>query len=166
MSEPRFIVPCLTLVLLLHTHLPICNGHLNLSETGVMTKRVCTKSIGECLAEPEMDSESNRRVLEGVRRRYISYETLKRDMVPCDRPGASYYNCHARPANRYNRGCEDPIVMYQTSVPLWKYEVLGSNGKIACEGELWRNGKVAACFVPSRTWWESQLFYGIVNVIL
>lgn len=65
------------------------------------------QSIGECLAEPEMDSESNRRVLEGVQHiKYISYGTLKRDMVPCDRAGASYYNCHARPANPYNRGCE------------------------------------------------------------
>lgn len=114
MSQPRFIVmafPRLALVLLLHTLLPICNGllvvDLNLSETAVMTKRVCTKSIGECLAEPEMDSESNRRVLEGVQHiKYISYGTLKRDMVPCDRAGASYYNFHARPANPYNRGCE------------------------------------------------------------
>lgn len=113
MSQTRFIVmafPCLTLVLLLHTLLPICNGlsllELSLSETDIMTKRVCTKSIGECLAESEMDSETNRRVLEGVRHRYISYETLKRDMVPCDRAGASYYNCHARPANPYSRGCE------------------------------------------------------------
>lgn len=65
------------------------------------------QSIGECLAEPEMDSESNRRVLEGVQHiKYISYGTLKRDMVPCDRAGASYYNFHARPANPYNRGCE------------------------------------------------------------
>ncbi|KAL2343518.1 hypothetical protein Fmac_004803 [Flemingia macrophylla] len=113
MPQIRFTVlklPCLVLVLMLHTLLPICNGiavmDLKLSETGVMTKRVCTKSIGECLAEPEMDSETNRRVLEGVRHRYISYEALKRDMVPCDRAGASYYNCHAIPANRYNRGCE------------------------------------------------------------
>ncbi|KAL2616012.1 hypothetical protein AAZV13_08G099500 [Glycine max] len=54
-----------------------------------------------------MDSESNRRVLEGVQHiKYISYGTLKRDMVPCDRAGASYYNFHARPANPYNRGCE------------------------------------------------------------
>ncbi|KAK7318973.1 hypothetical protein RJT34_03682 [Clitoria ternatea] len=116
MSQPRFIVMtllCLKLVLMFHTLLPICYGlsvvDLNLlkqSETEVMTKRVCTKSIGECLAESEMDSETNRRVLEAVHHRYISYETLKRDMVPCDRAGASYYNCHAKQANPYNRGCE------------------------------------------------------------
>ncbi|KAG5015339.1 hypothetical protein JHK82_021026 [Glycine max] len=53
MSQPRFIVmtfPCLALVLLLHTLLPICNGLsvvdlINLSETEVMTKRVCTKAL-------------------------------------------------------------------------------------------------------------------------
>jgi len=74
----------------------------------VITKRVCTKTIGECLTEPEMmmmDSESNRRVL-AMQKKYISYDTLKRDMVPCDRPGASYYNCHRRQANPYSRGCE------------------------------------------------------------
>ncbi|KAH1050651.1 hypothetical protein GLYMA_08G108700v4 [Glycine max] len=99
MSQPRFIVmtfPCLALVLLLHTLLPICNG---LSVVDLINLK--------CLAEPEMDSESNRRVLEGVQHiKYISYGTLKRDMVPCDRAGASYYNFHARPANPYNRGCE------------------------------------------------------------
>ncbi|KAK7400071.1 hypothetical protein VNO78_11271 [Psophocarpus tetragonolobus] len=65
--------------------------------------RIAPKCIKECLAKPEIDSETNRRVLEGVQHRYISYETLKRDMVPCDRAGASYYNCHAK-ANPYNRG--------------------------------------------------------------
>ncbi|XP_061369181.1 protein RALF-like 24 [Gastrolobium bilobum] len=114
MSQQRFIfriLLCLALVQF-HTHIPICNGlsfvDLNLlkhSEMAVMTKRVCTKSIGECLTEPEMDSETNRRVLI-MEKKYISYGTLKRDMVPCDRAGASYYNCHARQANPYNRGCE------------------------------------------------------------
>lgn len=117
MSQPRFTFMTflyLSLVLL-HAHLKFCNGlsfmDLNLlkhSEMNVMTKRVCTKSIGECwsLSEPEMmDSETNRRML-AMQKRYISYETLKRDMVPCDRAGASYYNCHARQANPYRRGCE------------------------------------------------------------
>lgn len=52
-----------------------------------------------------MDSETNRRVL-AMQKKYISYDTLKRDMVPCDRAGASYYNCHPRQANPYSRGCE------------------------------------------------------------
>ncbi|XP_027337643.1 protein RALF-like 24 [Abrus precatorius] len=114
MSQPRFIFMiffCLALVLF-HTHFPVCNGlsfvDINLlkhNEMDVMTKRVCTRSIGECLTEPEMDSETNRRVLV-MQKKYISYETLKRDMVPCDRAGASYYNCHATQANPYRRGCE------------------------------------------------------------
>ncbi|CAJ1849526.1 unnamed protein product [Sphenostylis stenocarpa] len=117
MSQPRFVSTiflCLALLVLFHAQPPICNalsfGDLNLlkhREIDVMTKRVCTKSIGECLSltEPEMDSETNRRVL-AMQKKYISYETLKRDMVPCDRAGASYYNCHAIRANPYNRGCE------------------------------------------------------------
>ncbi|TKY59958.1 hypothetical protein E2542_SST17053 [Spatholobus suberectus] len=100
MSQPRFIVmtfTCRALVLLLHTHLPICNGLLvvdltllrhSVIETDVMTKRVCTKSIGECLAEPEMDSETNRRVLEGVHHMYISMRHSRETWFPCDRPGA------------------------------------------------------------------------------
>ncbi|TKY47819.1 RALF 24 [Spatholobus suberectus] len=114
MSQPRLISTislCLALVLF-HAHLRSCNGlsfvDLNSfkhNEMDVMTKRVCTKSIGECLTEPEMDSETNRRVLV-MQKKYISYDTLKRDMVPCDNAGASYYNCHARRANPYNRGCE------------------------------------------------------------
>ncbi|KAK7387611.1 hypothetical protein VNO78_28529 [Psophocarpus tetragonolobus] len=115
MSQP-LISLCLCLALVLfHAHLPTCNGlssfvDLNLlkhSEVNVITKRVCTNTIGDCLSftEPEMDSETNRRVL-AMQKKYISYETLKRDMVPCDRAGASYYNCHAIRANPYNRGCE------------------------------------------------------------
>nr|AFK34833.1 unknown [Lotus japonicus] len=102
MPQPRFTSSIIFLFLffLLHTHLPICNAlsstDLNLSdhsEIGV---------IGLDL----MDSETNRRILAMQQKKYISYETLKRDMVPCDRAGASYYNCHARPANHYNRSCE------------------------------------------------------------
>lgn len=44
-------------------------------------------------------------VMMEMHRRYISYETLRRDMVPCGIPGASYYNCGAAEANHYNRGC-------------------------------------------------------------
>ncbi|XP_019184075.1 PREDICTED: protein RALF-like 24 [Ipomoea nil] len=80
------------------------------SDFDVMVKRGCVGKSSECTAmameEEEMDSESNRRVLL-MRKRYISYETLKRDLVPCDTPGASYYNCKGPgKANTYNRGCE------------------------------------------------------------
>ncbi|XVF65331.1 hypothetical protein PTKIN_Ptkin09bG0239400 [Pterospermum kingtungense] len=75
------------------------------SEVDVMVRRVCTKKLEDCLEEQEMESESNRRVLV-MQRRYISYETLRRDMVPCEKPGASYYDCNAGQAHPYNRGCE------------------------------------------------------------
>ncbi|OMO96611.1 Heat shock factor (HSF)-type, DNA-binding protein [Corchorus capsularis] len=81
-------------------------GHaLKASEVDVMVRRVCSKKLEDCLKEQEMESESSRRVLV-MQRRYISYETLRRDMVPCAKPGASYYDCNAGQANPYNRGCE------------------------------------------------------------
>ncbi|KAI5604386.1 hypothetical protein BDE02_01G285300 [Populus trichocarpa] len=64
-----------------------------------------SEKIGECFEESEMESEISRRVLL-MHKKYISYETLRRDLVPCDKPGASYYDCNARQAHPYNRGCE------------------------------------------------------------
>ncbi|KAK6279309.1 hypothetical protein POUND7_019576 [Theobroma cacao] len=81
------------------------NNALKNSEVDVMVPRVCNNKLEDCLEEQEMESESNRRVLV-MQRRYISYETLRRDMVPCAKPGASYYDCNAGQANPYNRGCE------------------------------------------------------------
>ncbi|CAL5394990.1 unnamed protein product [Camellia sinensis] len=106
----------LTLLLFVHTFFIICNGvsvlgvnSLKNSEFDVMGRRVCAGKIGDCAVEEaeeefQMDSESNRRVLL-IQKRYISYETLKRDSVPCTKPGASYYNCKGE-ANPYHRGCE------------------------------------------------------------
>ncbi|MED6133150.1 hypothetical protein PIB30_025965 [Stylosanthes scabra] len=117
MSQPRFTLmnPLLLLLLVLFSHNALSFSSSSSSSmdlnllNNVVSRRVCKRSIGECLAENEMmmmDSESNRRILAMQQKRYISYDTLKRDMVPCDRPGASYYNCHARQAHPYNRGCE------------------------------------------------------------
>ena len=106
------------MLLLLHAHLSICNGLVSVSVVGLnsvknneieaIPKRDCGGEVGQCLGE-EMDWEweiSSRRVLV-MQKKYISYETLKKDMIPCARPGASYYNCRASgEANPYNRGCE------------------------------------------------------------
>lgn len=106
------------ILLFLHTHLSICNGLVSVSVVGLnsvktneieaIPRRDCGAEMGQCLGE-EMDWElesSIRRVLM-LQKRYISYETLKRDMIPCARPGASYYNCRATgEANPYTRGCE------------------------------------------------------------
>ncbi|KAF7851198.1 hypothetical protein BT93_L4343 [Corymbia citriodora subsp. variegata] len=68
----------------------------------------CQSGLGECDEfdlEPEMDSEINRRLL-AARRRYISYNAMKRNSVPCSRRGRSYYNCNRmKKANPYKRGC-------------------------------------------------------------
>ncbi|XP_020269399.1 uncharacterized protein LOC109844693 isoform X3 [Asparagus officinalis] len=68
------------------------------------------ENVGECL---EM---SSKKILwaatavgggpGGGKKRYISYEALRRDNVPSNRLGKPYYNCHALPkANPYTRGC-------------------------------------------------------------
>ncbi|XP_026444646.1 rapid alkalinization factor-like [Papaver somniferum] len=60
-------------------------------------------TVGDC-ENDEMDSEINRRILETTK--YISYELLKKNSVPCSQKGASYYNCKpGAQANPYNRGC-------------------------------------------------------------
>ncbi|KAL9232439.1 hypothetical protein vseg_007551 [Gypsophila vaccaria] len=69
--------------------------------------RSCNGLVGDCIGDMEemLDSESNRRQLAGRRRR-ISYEAMKRDRVPCNRPGQSYYYCRGNvQANPYRRGC-------------------------------------------------------------
>ncbi|CAO2144084.1 unnamed protein product [Urochloa humidicola] len=66
---------------------------------------------GHCvgLGEMEMDSEAHRRLLweATTGRRYISYDALRGDVVPCSRTGVPYYNCRiSTTANPYTRGCE------------------------------------------------------------
>ncbi|GFY83902.1 hypothetical protein Acr_03g0006760 [Actinidia rufa] len=101
-----------TLLLFFHIFPPIYNGDsvvalnsLENIELDAMAKRACAEKIGEC-EELLMDSEINRRVLV-MQKKYISYDTLKRDLVPCNTPGASYYDCKAGgEGHPYNRGCE------------------------------------------------------------
>ena len=60
-------------------------------------------------AELEMDSKAHRRLLweATTGRRYISYDALRGDVVPCSRTGVPYYNCRiSTTANPYTRGCE------------------------------------------------------------
>ncbi|KDP39326.1 hypothetical protein JCGZ_01083 [Jatropha curcas] len=109
MSRPKLYILAL---IFLYTHFSICNGvsvsglnSLEITEIDAIVSRPCTRKIGDCLEEAEMESEISRRVLL-MQKKYISYETLKRDMVPCAKPGASYYDCHAGEANPYSRGCE------------------------------------------------------------
>lgn len=85
--------------------------HLSRGDGGLSDLKSCDGNIiGDCIDEDEemmtMDpSESTRRTLAG-RRRYVSYRALKRNAIPCNRRGRSYYQCsgHQR-ANPYTRGC-------------------------------------------------------------
>lgn len=101
-DDPMLILYLALLFIL--AHFSICNGASILDLNALKGSEIDVK-VGDCLSEPEMDSEISRRVL-AMQKKYISYETLKRDLVPCARPGASYYNCHAVAANPYNRGCD------------------------------------------------------------
>jgi hypothetical protein len=69
---------------------------------------LCMGLQGMDAMEMEMDSESHRRLLwQASGRRYISYDALRSDVVPCSRPGVPYYNCRiTTTANPYSRGCE------------------------------------------------------------
>lgn len=56
-------------------------------------------------SEMDYDSEITRRIL-APKKKYISYDSLNKNTVPCSKRGASYYNCKAgAQANPYSRGC-------------------------------------------------------------
>ncbi|CAH8283630.1 unnamed protein product [Eruca vesicaria subsp. sativa] len=82
------------------------NG-LEWATTGVHDSSGCHGSIADCIGteeDEEMESEISRRILATTK--YISYQSLKRNSVPCSRRGASYYNCqNGAQANPYSRGC-------------------------------------------------------------
>lgn len=107
-TKPGKLHRPLIYILLFTTHFSISCGSsipaFNFTKTG---ERVCGGSEpAECgSAAVEVEAESSRRVL-AMARKYISYDTLRRDMVPCMRPGASYYSCRSAPVNHYHRGCE------------------------------------------------------------
>ncbi|XVF39612.1 hypothetical protein PTKIN_Ptkin01aG0047700 [Pterospermum kingtungense] len=59
----------------------------------------------EDVSETSMDSATNHRQLQQMKK-YISYWALRRNAIPCRRPGQSYYNCESMSkANPYSRGC-------------------------------------------------------------
>ncbi|OAY65535.1 Protein RALF-like 31 [Ananas comosus] len=62
----------------------------------------------EGLEMEEVESNASKRILWATQKRYISYESLKNDVVPCAKRGVPYYNCWAFPRahNLYSRGCE------------------------------------------------------------
>ncbi|CDP03492.1 unnamed protein product [Coffea canephora] len=54
-----------------------------------------------------MESDNSRKGLAQVQQ-FICYAAMRRDSIPCNRRGHSYYNCdYHGPANPYTRGCTD-----------------------------------------------------------
>ncbi|KAH1096164.1 hypothetical protein J1N35_013085 [Gossypium stocksii] len=110
MAILKLIFITLTLPLLfLHSYVAVSilelQNALKTSEIDATVRRDCSKKLEDCLESEDMESETQRRLLL-MQRRYISYETLRRDMIPCQKPGSSYYDCGAAQANPYSRGCE------------------------------------------------------------
>ncbi|XP_074313423.1 protein RALF-like 19 [Silene latifolia] len=76
-------------------------------DDGLLNTRMCNGRVGDCIGDEEdmLDSESGRRQLARVRR-FISNDALRKDRVPCNRRGQSYYYCRGNArANPYRRGC-------------------------------------------------------------
>ncbi|ESQ37272.1 hypothetical protein EUTSA_v10002729mg [Eutrema salsugineum] len=93
-------------ILFFQTHLSI-SVEIPMSSVNGETEAMLDRNgvIGEEEGEEMMmPSELSRRVMM-MRKQYISYGTLRRDMVPCQKPGASYYACRSGQANSYSRGC-------------------------------------------------------------
>ncbi|KAH9617345.1 hypothetical protein KSS87_007744 [Heliosperma pusillum] len=81
---------------------------LSSGDGDLSTMGKCNGRVGDCIGDEEdlLDSETGRRQLAGRRRRFISNEALRRDSIPCNRPGQSYYYCRGNiRANPYKRGC-------------------------------------------------------------
>lgn len=91
-------------VLFLQTHLSIAVEATVSSVTKEVDAMLDRNGVIGEEGEEMMPSEISRRVMM-MRKQYISYGTLKRDMVPCQKPGASYYACRSGQANSYSRGC-------------------------------------------------------------
>ncbi|KAJ0094010.1 hypothetical protein Patl1_26085 [Pistacia atlantica] len=78
MSKSTHLHFTLLSISLLFLH--ICDGvsvlALKTSEIDAMAKKVCNKSIEDCSTEPEVDSESNRRVLLIQKKQILTAEVV------------------------------------------------------------------------------------------
>ena len=118
MAPPRFGLMLLLLLLLLASAMVEESAAALFSETNwgythftggdLGGRRACNGLVGDCInpdAEAMMSSETSRRTL-AQGGRFISYAALKKNNVPCNRRGTSYYNCvKGGKANPYRRGC-------------------------------------------------------------
>ncbi|PIA35232.1 hypothetical protein AQUCO_03600121v1 [Aquilegia coerulea] len=90
------------------SHYDVAAAAFNFNDdAGTGGLKTCNGLVGECIDQDEemmIDSEMVRRSLRA--RRFISYDALKKNNVPCGTRGASYYRCgQASRINPYRRSC-------------------------------------------------------------
>ncbi|KAI5009918.1 protein RALF-like 33 [Hordeum vulgare subsp. vulgare] len=98
------VLPLLLLVLLLLLVVRGRGGHGAITIGGLDMDM----DVGVEAAQMGSEAAHGRLLWEtGGGRRYISYDALRGDAVPCSRPGVPYYNCRvSTTANPYTRGCD------------------------------------------------------------
>lgn len=76
----------------------------------ILRRQMCSGLMGDCTNDNESlglglgSLDKERRKL--ASQRYISYDALKKDSIPCNNRGNSYYGCGSpQQANPYSRGC-------------------------------------------------------------
>ncbi|XP_072997703.1 rapid alkalinization factor-like [Typha latifolia] len=101
MASPRQTALLLLLVAISVQLLFVSGGSADVVFIHPRKAAECQGTLDECLG---IDAGSRRSVLSTTG--YISYDALRRDVVPCSLTGASYYNCQPGAAsNPYSRGC-------------------------------------------------------------
>ncbi|RWR89159.1 protein RALF-like protein 19 [Cinnamomum micranthum f. kanehirae] len=83
-----------------------------------LSPKACNGKVGNCIDEDDetmMDSEINRRGLQQLHtKKFISYDALRRDAIPCLRSGQSYYDCVKSGKIRpYHRSCTKITLCYR-----------------------------------------------------
>ncbi|KAJ8761643.1 hypothetical protein K2173_004419 [Erythroxylum novogranatense] len=106
--DPSSPFKCLAILLMLASATALGKSASPLEEMNDLGDTLNQCHSADCfdiVTDLMMDSEINRRVLK-QNTRFISYDALKANRVPCSRRGRSYYDCNSRQkANPYVRGC-------------------------------------------------------------
>ncbi|KAF6166840.1 hypothetical protein GIB67_026619 [Kingdonia uniflora] len=90
-------------------------AHFGNEDNSVLSK-ICESNPSECLNHSIDGGIIRRGLARRNGRRYISYGALKKNQVPCNRRGSSYYGCgRASKVNPYRRGCSKITHCYRNT---------------------------------------------------
>ncbi|CAK9181824.1 unnamed protein product [Ilex paraguariensis] len=73
-------------------------AHYNIDSPPSHNIENCNGRVGDCIDEAEemmMDSEASRQTL-ALGQTFVSYRAFKKDHVPCNHRGLSYYTCNIK----------------------------------------------------------------------